>query len=292
MALLLAVAAAIHLVLTPEHFREHVAYGLFFLGASVVQLALAFALILRPSPLVFRAGILSSLVLIATWLATRAIAPPFSDAAEEVTLMGVLAKALELAALLLLAMGLPAGGGKSSARPARLNWTWGVVGGALFVLLFLFATGSLAVVDPDLGAERDLPWAEVTTYGVSLQSPWLTVAPTHHLLLGVSVPVAAFLVLAAALVAANTALVVALARSGSARRPQTGGVLAVAPAFAAAPTCCGAGLPIGFAFGGGTAGTIVAATPWVLLGTIVLLALNVVLLLRRRRAACALPAAG
>lgn len=87
------------------------------------------------------------------------------------------------------------------------------------------------------------------------------------------------------LVALNTGVIVGLARCSAACRPQAGGVLAVAPAFVAAPACCGAGVPVGFALGSGVYAPLVSASPWLLLATGVLLAANLVALRRRWRSA-------
>lgn len=283
-AALLVVAAGIHLLLSPEHFEEHVLFGLFFLGAAAVQVALAGALLLRPAPWAFRVGVLSSGALIATWLVTRAIAPPFADAPEPVTFAGVLAGAVELSTLLLLAVALPLGGG--SLREPRFSVRWAAAAGPAFVLLFLVATGALARVETDLSERVAVPSLLLDTYGGwSFQRPWVTAVLSDHLLFGTSWAVAVFLVVAAILVSLNAGLIVGLARCGAACRPQSGGVVAAAPAFVAAPTCCGAGLPVGFALGGGTIVPVVSATPWLLLGTACLLSANLVVLRRRWRVA-------
>lgn len=286
-AALLAVAGLIHLVLTPEHFREHPLYGGVFLGAALVQLALAATLAIRPSRRVYRVAVLSSGGLIGAWVATRAIAPPFSSLPEEVTLAGVLATGVELAALLLLASLLPVGAGRPAGRP-RFALGWALAAGPLFALLYLLAVGALARVEADVSDTLPVPSLSVdTTAGFSFRSPWIVAALTDHLLLSTSWTVAAFLVLAGALMAVNTGLIVGLARSGAACRPQAGGVAAAAPALLAAPTCCGAGLPLGFALGGGTIAPVLAATPWLLLATVILLAANLALLHRRWRQAAA-----
>lgn len=282
-ALLLATAGVIHLVLTPEHFEEHVLYGVFFLGAATVQLVLAGALVLHPSALVFRVGVLSSGALIATWLVTRAVEPPFSSLPERVTFAGVLATSVELAALLLLAVALPVGATAQRTAPG-FSLRWAVAAGLLFVLLFLFATGSLAWVGADMSQSAPVPSVQLdSSSGWTFQSPWLTIVLTDRLLFGTSWAVAVFLLAAGVLVSLNTGFTVGLARCAAACRPQAGGVLAVAPAFLAAPTCCGAGLPLGFALGGGTIAPVLSATPWLLLATTILLAGNLLFLLRRRR---------
>jgi hypothetical protein len=284
-AALIAAAGLIHLVLTPEHFREQTLYGVFFLAAALVQLMLAAVLLLRPTPWVFRVGALSSAGLIGAWLATRAVAPPFSSLPERVTLAGVLATGVELAALILLAALLPVGNGEA-AGPPRFALPWALLAGPLFVLLYLVAVGALARVEADVSESVAVPSLSVdASNGWSLRSPWLVVALSDHVLLSTSWSVAAFVLIAGVLVALNTGLIVGLARSTRACRPQAGGVLAVAPALVAAPTCCGAGLPLGFALGGGTIAPVLAVTPWLLLATGMLLAANLAVLVRRWRAA-------
>jgi hypothetical protein len=282
-AALLLVAGVIHLVLTPEHFAEHVLYGVFFLCAAVIQLGLAAALVLHPTLWVFRVGVLSSGGLIATWLVTRAIRPPFSEAAEPVTLAGVLASAVELSALVLLAVALPVRTGRSTGSSPRFSWPWAVFVAPTFVVLFLFASGALARVDIDLSENLAVPSASVdATGGWSFRSPSLLVVLGDHVLLTTSWAVAAFVVLAGALVFLTAGLTVGLARC-AACRPQAGGVVAVAPAFLAVPACCGAGLPLGFAFGGGAVAPLLSATPWLLLASILLLSVNLAVLRRRWR---------
>lgn len=280
-AILLLVAAGIHLTLTPEHFGERVLYGLFFLLAAGVQLALAIALVVRPSVWVCRAGIVSSAGLLATWIATRALAPPLSDGPEPVTFAGVVASSAELAALLLLALGLPVGSDRIHEQP-RLAWWWAIGAGLSFVSLFLFATGSLARVPADLSELAAVPSASVDwSGGWTFRSPVLTVVLTDHLLLSGPWTTVAFLSLAGVLVALNAGAIVGLARCSVACRLQAGGILAAVPAFVAAPACCGAGVPLGFVLAGGASLSLVSATPWLLLATTVLLAGNLALLRSR-----------
>lgn len=282
---LLLVAAGIHLVLTPEHFEEKLLYGVFFLAASVVQLALVGLLLLRPSPSIYRVGVLSSAGLIVTWIVTRAFSTPLVPQPEPVTFAGVVASSVELGALFLLAVALPLGGAGSGPAP-RFAWRWAAVAGPAFVLLVLFATGSLAYVHYDLSETGAVPRASLDAGdGFSFRSPWLFVAFTDRLVLSTSWSVAVFLLLAGTLVSLTAGLAVGLARCGGACRPQTGGVLAVAPAFVVAPTCCGAALPVGFALGGGTLMPVLAAGPWLLLGSSGLLTANLLLLRRRWRTA-------
>jgi len=274
-------------VLTPKHFEDQVLYGVFFLGAAAVQLTLAALLVFRPSIWVFRIGVLSSGALIATWLTTRAVAPPFSTEPETVTFAGVVASSVELAALVLLAIALPVGAGTFAGRP-RMAWRWAIVAGPLFVLLFLFATGGLARLPADLSEAFSVPSLAVSSSGGwTFQSPRLTVILTDHVMLSVGWAVALFAAVAGLLVALNAGAIVGLARCKAACRPQAGGVLAVAPALIAAPACCGAGVPVGFALGSGIYAPLVSVTPWLLVAVIVLLAGNLLLLRQRWRQTCA-----
>ena len=93
------VSAAVHLVLTPAHAEESVAYGLFFLLSSLV-LALGAATVLagRPVPgAALVAGV--SLVLVVTYVLFRLVPPPGAAAPEGVDVWGIIAVAAELAAL-------------------------------------------------------------------------------------------------------------------------------------------------------------------------------------------------
>lgn len=299
-AALLLVAAAINLALTSKHFEPPVlyqtqrgdsvvnvtsaspAYGIFFLVASIAQVVLAAALLARPRPFVFRIAVLSSVGMIAGWLVVRATAPPLAPG--PVTFAGVIASSIELAALVLLAVSLPIGRPASADGP-RFAKRWAALFGLTFAPLFLFASGSLAHVPFDLAKERPVPWINVdTSNGFSFLSPWISIAFSKHLELGISWAVAAFLVIAVVLVSLSAGLIVGLARTGACR-PQASGVAAVAPAFFAVQTCCGASLPIGATLGGATLLPLISATPWLLLGDAILMIANLLLLRRRWRAA-------
>lgn len=299
-AALLLAAAAINLALTSQHFEPRVlyqtvrgdsvvnvtsaspTYGIFFLVASIAQLGLAAALLLRPGLFVFRVAVVSSVGVIAAWLVVRATAPPLAPG--PVTFGGVIASAIELAALVLLAVSLPIGQQASADRP-HFAKGWAALFGLTFVPLFLIGSGSLAHVPFDLAKDRAVPWFDIdTSNGFSFLSPWISIAFSKHLLLGTSWAVAAFLAIATVLVSLTAGLTVGLARTGACR-PQASGVAAVAPAFLAVQTCCGAALPIGATLGGATILPLVSATPWLLLGSIVLLIANLLFLRRRWRAA-------
>lgn len=66
-----AVSGCVHLLVTPAHFDEAPAYGLFFLLLTVGQLAWAVLYLRRPDPRLLAAGAAASLVVVALWLETR-----------------------------------------------------------------------------------------------------------------------------------------------------------------------------------------------------------------------------
>src|SRR5579884_1393000 len=59
-AVTVALAGLIHLVLIPEHFAERFLYGVVFTAMALFQLTLAWLLLRRPGPRVYRAGIWGS----------------------------------------------------------------------------------------------------------------------------------------------------------------------------------------------------------------------------------------
>lgn len=108
----LLAAGGVHLWLTPEHVEESPIVGAGFLAAGVLQLLLAIAILYRPSRLVLLAVGGSSAALIAAYGVAVAIGLPFASqtaggmeaglrlaAGEPVTLLAVIAKAIELASI-------------------------------------------------------------------------------------------------------------------------------------------------------------------------------------------------
>lgn len=93
------VSAAVHLVLTPAHAGQSVAYGLFFLVSSLA-LALGAATVLAGRPVPGAALVVGvSLVLVVTYVLFRLVPPPGAAAPERVDVWGVVAVAAELVAL-------------------------------------------------------------------------------------------------------------------------------------------------------------------------------------------------
>lgn len=268
---LVAAAASVHLALTPEHFEEGIQFGLFFLAASAFQLWLAWALVRRPGPFVYRAGLWGSAALVATWMATRLIPPPGAEAPEPVDLWGVLATALEIGAIVALASALPAVGPPPGSAKRRLL----AVGAGLgFALLVLLASGAITPVPPrgpapllQFGLWRTSYWRFNGLMLVARQwsavVPWLTLA---------------FVVPSALLVGWTVSLAMRLpgAERCSARRR---GVLAALPACATVPVCCS--VPVTAFAGWAAVGTLFRWTPWLMAASLVLVAANAWILRRR-----------
>lgn len=72
------VAAGIHAYVAPEHLREWWLYGVFFVGVTAVQLALAWLLARGPSVTVLLAGIWGTAGLIGIYVVSRTTGLPFT----------------------------------------------------------------------------------------------------------------------------------------------------------------------------------------------------------------------
>jgi hypothetical protein len=87
LAALLAVAAVIHLLLTPEHLGESPLLGLGFLAAGLAQLALAAVLVLhrlrRVDDLVLAAVVAVDVALVALYAYAVLVGLPFGGGGEE-----------------------------------------------------------------------------------------------------------------------------------------------------------------------------------------------------------------
>lgn len=105
-ALCSAGAAALHFAVVPHHLAEFAPFGAFFLMVGIGQLALALLLVLRPSRLLFKVGLFSSVGLLALWLVSRTTGLPIGPdpwVPEQAGVTDVLCVALEVAGLLLFA---------------------------------------------------------------------------------------------------------------------------------------------------------------------------------------------
>jgi len=76
-AALLGVAAGIHVLVSPEHLREWLPAGVFFILVAAGQASLAAALLRRPGPLTLLASIWSSVAVIGVYVWSRTAGLPF-----------------------------------------------------------------------------------------------------------------------------------------------------------------------------------------------------------------------
>jgi predicted branched-subunit amino acid permease len=72
-----------------EHLEEDVLFGAFFIALSVIQLAWAMAVLVKPTRPVLWAGILVSLGTIAVWVVSRTAGLPFGPEPGEVEALGL-----------------------------------------------------------------------------------------------------------------------------------------------------------------------------------------------------------
>lgn len=109
----LAVTAAIHLAVVPEHQREWPAAAAFFVVLALLELGLAAAVVVRPTRRTLVAGAAVSVASALVWAVSRTVGLPVGPAAREaVAAPDVMATALEGAAAFLcarLAGGAPRG---------------------------------------------------------------------------------------------------------------------------------------------------------------------------------------
>jgi hypothetical protein len=92
-------AAAVHLVVMPEHFEEATIYGLFFAVTATVQLTYSAWLLLRPSRPLLAVGAVGNLAIVGLWLLTRLVGIPLGPGAGTTETFGgldVLAAVFEL----------------------------------------------------------------------------------------------------------------------------------------------------------------------------------------------------
>jgi hypothetical protein len=108
-AALSLIAAAIHLIVCPEHFSETVLYGGFFAAITVAQLVWSFLVVRRPSYWLLVSGIVGNCALVALWAVSRTVGVPIGPEAgviEPVGLLDVVATVCEVGVVVLLARAL------------------------------------------------------------------------------------------------------------------------------------------------------------------------------------------
>jgi hypothetical protein len=71
------IAAGVHVAVCPEHFREGLRFGFFFIVASLCQTGWAVWAAWRPQRWLFLVGIAGNVAMIVLWVVTRSVALPF-----------------------------------------------------------------------------------------------------------------------------------------------------------------------------------------------------------------------
>jgi len=105
----------VHAFVGPEHFREGLRFGLFFVVLCAAQFAMAIGVLTRPSARLVETVALASVLVVALWIVTRTVALPFGlDVVEPVGFLDALSSTAEgIAAVACLAWlrarGTPAG---------------------------------------------------------------------------------------------------------------------------------------------------------------------------------------
>jgi len=71
-----AAAAGVHAAVGPDHFRELLAFGLFFATAAIAQLGWSVAMVIRPSRTLLMVAVAGNSAVLLLWLVTRTIGLP------------------------------------------------------------------------------------------------------------------------------------------------------------------------------------------------------------------------
>lgn len=93
--------SVLHAWVCPEHFREWVVYGVFFLCASTLQAGWAILILVRSNVGLLFAGVAGNAAVVVTYLISRTVGIPFGPDAfhpENINALGIAATACELAA--------------------------------------------------------------------------------------------------------------------------------------------------------------------------------------------------
>jgi hypothetical protein len=73
--------SAIHIAVCPEHFREWIAYGIFFTTASAAQAGWSVSILIRPSRRLLLTGAIGNAAVISLYFFSRIIGVPFGPGA-------------------------------------------------------------------------------------------------------------------------------------------------------------------------------------------------------------------
>ena len=88
LAAALAIAGAIHWLLTPEHMEMSAIFGVGFLAAGMAQFVMAALAVVRPSRLLYAAVIASTVVLSSTYAYNVLVGLPFHEVVTATTVDG------------------------------------------------------------------------------------------------------------------------------------------------------------------------------------------------------------
>ena len=129
-------AALIHFLVTPEHFREDVLFGGFFLLAATFQLVWGLAILQRESRSLYRTAAIGNAAVVAIWALSRTAGLPVGPNAgvpEPVAAIDALATVYET----LIVAGclyLMTGASERGQRVRRITAPWSVSAVVAFVL--------------------------------------------------------------------------------------------------------------------------------------------------------------
>lgn len=231
---LVGVAGLVHAAPVEEHFGEGRLFGWAFVAMALLQVVIAGVLLARPGPSADHAARVSLVALVALYLLARVVPVPGDTEPEDATVLGALTVGVEVAALVALAW-LPRVR-TPRLRPAAI----GSLAGVGTCLALLLVTSSLRYVPADLSVEYQgsAPVLLWRSDGLSVDSPRLTLYVTNHLVLFGSLLTLTLLAALATEVGLGAARSRAAVLAGCPQRRHW----FWAPAFLAAPVCCGAPL--------------------------------------------------
>lgn len=99
-------AGILHFAATPERWKAHIIFGIFFIALGIAQILYALALVRRPSRKIFLFGVLFNTGLLLLWLLTQTLPNLAGVSHEPLSLLSGLRKALELISVELLLLQL------------------------------------------------------------------------------------------------------------------------------------------------------------------------------------------
>jgi hypothetical protein len=169
-AALLVGAGAVHLALAPSHFGESTVEGVGFLVAAWLQIALAIAVLLRPTRVVIFTTIAVSAASIGAWAVSRIWGLPFgehADHAEQVTVVDGLTVVMEAFTIALAATLLSASVRRFRSRGYALVAVVAVLGLTSALLAAPEARDHAAAAHSDATAHSDAAAHSVATVGAT-----------------------------------------------------------------------------------------------------------------------------